>query len=92
MVDWNLGNKFADRTDSCVLIILNQPLISFDSFKQLWENARYRICADGGANCLYDALKNNPSTDIDSYHSYLTCKKAQLLDLYRQKYAAIWIH
>jgi thiamine pyrophosphokinase len=39
------------------LLILNQPIASFDIFARLWKHTRYRICADGGANRLYDMFK-----------------------------------
>ncbi|KAG0305313.1 hypothetical protein BGZ97_001150, partial [Linnemannia gamsii] len=42
------------------LIILNQPiLIHRTLFNNIWENATYRFCADGGANRLYDLLKTD---------------------------------
>ncbi|KAF9918402.1 hypothetical protein BX616_008962 [Lobosporangium transversale] len=44
-------NKFA-------LIILNQPiLIQRKLFENVWNNATYRFCADGGGNRLYDLLE-----------------------------------
>ena len=36
------------------LLILNQPIASFEVFERLWRHTRFRICADGGANRLYD--------------------------------------
>ncbi|OAQ33456.1 Thiamin pyrophosphokinase [Linnemannia elongata AG-77] len=42
------------------LIILNQPiLIHRTLFNNVWQNATYRFCADGGANRLYDLLKTD---------------------------------
>ena len=38
------------------LIVLNQPITRRDIFDKLWDNCDYRICADGGANRLYDLL------------------------------------
>lgn len=38
------------------LIILNSPLCSYKRFARLYNNACYVICADGGANRLYDLL------------------------------------
>ncbi|KAG0261335.1 hypothetical protein BG011_001109 [Mortierella polycephala] len=39
------------------LIILNQPIrIKRRLFDNVWQNAKYRFCADGGANRLYDLL------------------------------------
>ncbi|KAF2658205.1 thiamine pyrophosphokinase-like protein 1 [Lophiostoma macrostomum CBS 122681] len=39
------------------LLILNQPIASFDVLARLWKHSRYRICADGGANRLYDMFE-----------------------------------
>ncbi|KAF2476161.1 thiamine pyrophosphokinase-like protein 1 [Lindgomyces ingoldianus] len=39
------------------LLILNQPIASFDVFARLWRHTIYQICADGGANRLYDMFE-----------------------------------
>lgn len=39
------------------LVILNQPIANFDVFARIWRHTRYRICADGGANRLYDMFQ-----------------------------------
>lgn len=39
------------------LLILNQPIAYFDAFVRLWKHAGYRVCADGGANRLYDLFE-----------------------------------
>ncbi|KAF4539415.1 putative thiamine pyrophosphokinase protein [Lasiodiplodia theobromae] len=36
------------------LVILNQPVESLDLLQRLWAHTGYRLCADGGANRLYD--------------------------------------
>ncbi|KAG0376212.1 hypothetical protein BGX24_008130 [Mortierella sp. AD032] len=42
------------------LIILNQPiLINRALFNNVWQNATYRFCADGGGNRLYDLMKTD---------------------------------
>jgi thiamine pyrophosphokinase len=38
------------------LIILNRPINADHAFYTIWNNSSYRICADGGANRLHDAL------------------------------------
>jgi hypothetical protein len=47
------------------LIILNQPLQDFETFKRIWSHTRYRICADGGANRLYNLF----SGPLEHYRS-----------------------
>ncbi|KAF9084556.1 cAMP-dependent protein kinase subunit [Mortierella sp. GBA35] len=53
--------KYATGTDGkFALIILNQPiLIHRTLFENVWHNATYRFCADGGANRLYDLLETD---------------------------------
>merc|ERR1711862_304969 len=50
-----------------VLIILNQPLCSKkDSiFYKLWNMSFIRVCADGGANRLFDLSNSNNNNDDD---------------------------
>ncbi|KAF2127830.1 thiamine pyrophosphokinase [Dothidotthia symphoricarpi CBS 119687] len=50
------ANRRADRPD---LLILNQPIAHFSAFARLWSHTEYRICADGGANRLYDMFKSD---------------------------------
>lgn len=41
------------------LLILNQPITQFAAFSRLWKHTRYRICADGGANRLFDMFQGD---------------------------------
>ncbi|KAI9332391.1 thiamine pyrophosphokinase [Obelidium mucronatum] len=41
------------------LIILNQPICARKYLRNLWTSAAIKICADGGANRLFDAFAND---------------------------------
>ena len=44
--------------DRSALLILNQAIqIPFDLFDQLWQSHSVKVCADGGANRLYEYLE-----------------------------------
>jgi thiamine pyrophosphokinase len=48
------------RNANFALIVLNQPLdFPIPFLEQLWLHATWRVCADGGANRLFDALNGN---------------------------------
>jgi hypothetical protein len=46
------------------LVILNRPLANVAALATIWQNTVYRICADGGANRLYDLLSSDMSSKI----------------------------
>lgn len=56
-----------DRT----LIILNQPIVSFAILQHTWKNTSYRICADGGANRLHDAVEQVDRSLKTQYVGYV---------------------
>jgi thiamine pyrophosphokinase len=49
------------------LIILNQPIADTTILDRLWSHTSYRLCADGGANQLYDLFVQNDSSQLDQY-------------------------
>jgi thiamine pyrophosphokinase len=59
---------------SADLLILNQPIAHFDAFARLWKHTGYRICADGGANRLFDMFQGNLATQRDSYVGDTSCR------------------
>lgn len=69
------------------LIILNSPIKQPPSklFCKLWEIASVRICADGGANRLYHATKNN-DPNSSGYIPDLICGDLDSLEPKIRKY------
>lgn len=61
------GSEFPDGVPQPDLLILNQPISSFDVFARLWKHTNYRICADGGANRLYDMFQGALEARKDDY-------------------------
>ncbi|PVI01853.1 thiamine pyrophosphokinase-like protein 1 [Periconia macrospinosa] len=49
------------------LLILNQPIANFGVFARLWQHTDYRICADGGANRLFDMFSDGREKERDDY-------------------------
>lgn len=68
------------------LIILNQPIADIEVLSRLWNHTGYRLCADGGANQLYDLFVDRPEmrtqfvrkpVPVCSRASTLICTAAQ---------------
>ncbi|KAK3070608.1 thiamine pyrophosphokinase [Teratosphaeriaceae sp. CCFEE 6253] len=45
-----------DTNETAGLIILNSPISEFSYLQRLYQRTCFRVCADGGANRLYDAV------------------------------------
>lgn len=52
-------NLEARKPPQFALLILNQEISDEKRFEALWENSTVRVCADGGANRLFDFLRND---------------------------------
>lgn len=60
------GHVPASVTPPC-LLVLNQPIAQFSVFARLWNHTNYRICADGGANRLYDLFEDQTGAQRADY-------------------------
>ncbi|KAK9456506.1 thiamine pyrophosphokinase [Dipodascopsis uninucleata] len=54
-----LEDYSAKGKEPYALVILNQPIGELEVFKRVWRNASIRVCADGGANRLYESLEES---------------------------------
>ncbi|KAH7371081.1 thiamine pyrophosphokinase [Pyrenochaeta sp. MPI-SDFR-AT-0127] len=61
------GLMLEDAASRPHLLILNQPIAHFTAFSRLWEHTSYRICADGGANRLFDMFQGDLATQREQY-------------------------
>lgn len=68
------------KDPTVAMIILNSPIANPPSpiFQKLWSLSSFRICADGGANRLYDAVR--------SYIPDLICGDLDSLDISVKEY------
>ena len=64
-----LGESFhpEDSASPPDLLILNQPIAHFAAFARLWKHTKYRICADGGANRLFDMFQGDLAEQREQY-------------------------
>ncbi|RMZ71947.1 thiamine pyrophosphokinase [Pyrenophora seminiperda CCB06] len=72
------------------LLILNQPIVDFDVFSRLWKHSGYRVCADGGANRLFDMLKSDSTEQREDYlpdliHGDLDSLRDDVRDYYQAR-------
>ncbi|QSS57181.1 thiamine pyrophosphokinase Thi80 [Histoplasma capsulatum var. duboisii H88] len=70
-MDWypaQFFNTVAPPSSPFALIVLNQP-INQHAYRVLDKHARFTICADGGANHLYNLMRTSgkESTEVDTY-------------------------
>ena len=83
------GESDKDDVASC-LVILNSPISRPPSriFQHLWDRSNYRICADGGANRLFDATmttRSDTPSEKTTPNAYLPDKIKGDLDSLRSE-------
>jgi thiamine pyrophosphokinase len=59
------GKQYRDKRS---LIILNQPIHSFNRLALIWKNTSYQLCADGGANRLHDLISVSRAEGDEDYY------------------------
>ena len=79
------------------LIILNQPITSLAILRHTWECTSYRVCADGGANRLHDALEQMDTSLKNQYVGHVEIIRSKVTELrdpssYRTLSLETWIH
>lgn len=62
-----LKHGASQNIERTALVVLNQPIPDVEVLSRLWASAGIRLCADGGANQLYDLLKRHDPSLLDSY-------------------------
>lgn len=60
------------------LLILNQPIAHFDIFARLWKHTGYRVCADGGANRLFDMFEGK---SVEQRGRYVSTPQSRRRDI-----------
>jgi thiamine pyrophosphokinase len=86
-----LEKEESDKAGEKALLILNQPIVNGSVFEKVWHYSTLRVCADGGANRLYDYFGN----DEDKRKTYLpdciTGDLDSLKDSTRQYYSSLGV-
>lgn len=88
---WNFFSGAALSSDRH-LLILNQPIPSFEILTKMWNSCNLKVCADGGANRLFqtftsvtDRIKYKPDYIVGDLDSI----KAEILEFYRSNEVTI---
>ncbi|KAK4202352.1 putative thiamine pyrophosphokinase [Triangularia verruculosa] len=73
IIEWNPADIIRPPSNATppdyALLVLNQPIHNHvGMIKRLWNNASFRIAADGGANCLYDVAGVHSDPSFDDLH------------------------
>ena len=51
--------NLSENSSKCALVMINSDTMDNHLVRRLWQHCDYRICADGGANRLFDGMKKN---------------------------------
>ncbi|EMD62460.1 hypothetical protein GGP41_002016 [Bipolaris sorokiniana] len=76
------------------LLILNQPITHFTAFEHLWKHSNYHVCADGGANRLFDMFAGELTQQREQFlpdivHGDLDSLRNDVRDYYRDRGVSI---
>lgn len=81
-----------DDSSESVLVILNSPIPKPPSllFQRLWNSSIYKICADGGANRLYDSCVDEKEQYIpDTIRGDLDSLRQEVRTFYQERGTSI---
>ncbi|CCE65101.1 hypothetical protein TPHA_0J02800 [Tetrapisispora phaffii CBS 4417] len=75
------------NNDYSVLLILNQEIAIREAFLKLWDLYKIRICADGGANRLYDFFEDDEELRLKHLPDYIVGDLDSLSDNVKEYYS-----
>ncbi|KAI8906675.1 thiamine pyrophosphokinase [Entophlyctis helioformis] len=90
--DFFASEQLAENAQQRALLVLNQPLCNLALLKTIWDNVSIRICADGGANRLYDSLGSDELRSKmlpDAIRGDLDSLRADVRQFYESKGIAV---
>lgn len=74
------------------LVILNQKINSRELFLQVWSKTKYHVCADGGANRLYDLFEGDHETREKLLPDFITGDFDSLKQPVREYYEKLGVN
>ncbi|SCU95257.1 LADA_0G14554g1_1 [Lachancea dasiensis] len=68
---FNLDGFLSPDGQSSALLILNQQILIAGVFEKLWRNYHLHVCADGGANRLYEYFEGKEESRLSFIPNYI---------------------
>lgn len=86
-----LEKNESDKTGDKALVLLNQPITNRSAFEKVWHYSTVRVCADGGANQLYNYFGQNDEERKKYLPDCITGDLDSLADSARQYYESLGV-